>query len=288
MLAWYYFVLISSALMGTSTIIEKNTLKKEHAAAYSAAFTIVILPLSLIFIPFANFNITLYEVLVIYLISLISASTYILSARAYRHGNISITSPLLSSLPVMFTVVFAFLFIGERLSIVQYASIAVLIIASYFMVFDTGKNVQDGYNKSKYATILLFDSILMASGTILMKYLFDLNVNIFAFLILVEYFIAFNMVILMLFRYGGFGEIASNIKRYKVPILAIAVLTTLYRVTYYLAAAPASIGLVYTLRNSVYILVTVAIGGILFSERKLAFKTVLSAVIIVAAYALVS
>jgi drug/metabolite transporter (DMT)-like permease len=288
MLAWYYFVLISSVLMGISTIIEKNTLKNEHAAAYSAAFTIIILPLSLIFLPFANFHITLYEVAIIYAVSLISTSTYVLSARAYRHGNISITSPLLSSLPVMFTVLFAFLFIEERLSFIQYASIAVLIISSYFMVFDTGKNVQNGYKRGKYVAILLLDSVLMAAGTVIMKYLFDLNVNIFTYLILVEYFIALNMVLVMLFRYGGLGEIAANIKRYKVPILAIAVLTTLYRVTYYLAAAPAAIGLVYTLRNSVYVLITVAIGGILFSEKKLAFKTILSAIIIVAAYALIS
>ena len=288
MLAWYYFVLISSVLMGVSTIIEKNTLKNEHAAAYSAAFTIIILPLSLIFLPFANFHITLYEVAVIYIVSLISTSTYILSARAYRHGDISITSPLLSSVPVMFTVLFAFLFIGERLSVIQYASIVVLIVSSYFMVFDTGKDVRGGYNKGKYTAIILFDSMLMASGTVIMKYLFDLNVNIFTYLILVEYFIAFNMVLLMLFRYDGLREIASNIKRYKAPILAIAVLTTLYRVTYYLAAAPAAIGLVYTLRNSVYVLITVAIGGILFSEKKLASKTLLSAIIIIAAYVLVS
>lgn len=288
MIPWYYFVLMSSILMGASTILEKKVLNTAHATAYSAAFTIIILPFSLLFLPFANFKISAYQLLLIYLVSLISTITYVLSARAYRHGNISVASPLFSSLPPMFTVIFAFLFINEHLSGLQYIAIAVLIVASYFMMFDTGKNIQDGYHRGKFATILILDSILMAAGTVLMKYIFNIEVNIFAYMIIAEYFIALNLVIYMVFRYGGLKEIVSNIKQYKIPIITIAILTTLYRVTYYLAALPVSISIVYPLRNSVYIVITVIIGGIIFGERKLALKAILSAVILVAAYALLA
>lgn len=288
MLAWYYFILISSTLMGVSTIIEKRTLKKEHAAAYSAALTILILPFSLIFLPFANFNISMYEIAVIYAISVVSTTTYVLSARAYRHGNISITSPLLSSLPVLFTVIFAFLLINESLSILQYASIAVLIVASYFLIFDTGKGTDGKYKGGKYAAIMLSNTMLMALGTIFMKYLFNIGLNIFTYLIVVEYFIAFNLIVLMVFRYGGLNEIKLNIKQYKAPIIAIAVLTTLYRVSYYIAVLPTAVSLAYPLRNSVYLLITVVLGGVLFGEKRLALKLSISAIIIAASYVLIS
>jgi len=288
MIAWYYFVLASSVLMGISTILEKKTLKNEHAAAYSAAFTVIILPLSLLFLPLAKFNITLFELAVIYIISLLSTITYVLTAKVFRHGNISVASPLFSSLPVMFTVVFAFLFLSEHLQLAQYVSIAVLIVASYFMVFNTGSNVEAGYGKGKYATILLLDTIIMAVGAILMKYLFLLQVNVFAYLIIGEYFMALNLFVFMSFKYGGAREIAENIKKYKIPILTIAVLTILYRVTNYIAVYSAEISLTSPLRNSVNVLITVMIGGLIFGEKKLKVKLLLSAVIIAAAYALIA
>ncbi|MEM3827131.1 MAG: EamA family transporter [Candidatus Micrarchaeaceae archaeon] len=288
MIAWYYLVLISSVLMGISTILEKMTLKKAHAAAYSAAFTVILLPLSLLFLPFAKFNINLFELLMIYIISVISTVTYVLTARVFRHGNISIASPLFSSLPVLFTIAFAYLFLGEHLLLPQYLSIAVLIVVSYFMIFDTGKNTQGGYGIGKYATTLLMDTILMAVGTILLKYLFILQVNAFAYLIIGEYFMAFNLFLFMTLRYGGFREIVDSIKNYKVPIITIAVLTILYRITNYLAIYSAEVSLTSPLRNSVNVMITVVIGGLMFKEQNLKLKLLLSAVIIIAAYTLIA
>ncbi len=288
MIAWYYLVIISSIFMGASTLLEKKTLKKEHAAAYSSALMIVILPLTLLLLPLAKFNINLYELLIIYVISVLSTITYVLTARVFRHGNISIASPLFSSLPVVFTVLFAFLFLDEKLSTIQYVSVAALVVASYFMIFGTGKNVQKGYGKNKYVTILLFDTILMAIGAIFLKYLFILGVNVFGYFIINEYFMAFNILALMILRYGGMNEVIQNIKRYKLPVFSIAVLTIAYRVTNYLAISYAYVSLTSPLRNSINVLITVLIGGIMFGERNLKRKLLLSALIVVAAYTLIS
>ncbi|MGC8622714.1 MAG: EamA family transporter [Candidatus Micrarchaeia archaeon] len=288
MIAWYYLVIISSIFMGASTLLEKKTLKKEHAAAYSSALMIVVLPLTLLLLPLAKFNINFYELLIIYVISVLSTITYVLTARVFRHGNISIASPLFSSLPVVFTVLFAFLFLDEKLSTIQYVSVAALVVASYFMIFGTGNNVQKGYGKNKYVTILLFDTILMAIGAIFLKYLFILGVNVFGYFIIDEYFMAFNILALMILRYGGMNEVIQNIKRYKLPIFSIAVLTIAYRVTNYLAISYAYVSLTSPLRNSINVLITVLIGGIMFGERNLKRKLLLSALIVVAAYTLIS
>ncbi len=288
MIAWYYLVLISSVLMGVSTILEKRTLKDEHAAAYSATLMIIILPLALLLLPLAKFNINPYELFIIYVISVLSTITYVLTARVFRHGNISIASPLFSSLPVLFTVLFAFLFLKEKLSALQYLSVAVLVATSYFMIFGTGKNVQEGYGKNKYVTILLLDTILMAIGAILLKYLFILGVNVFGYFIIGEYFMAFNIFVLMILRYGGVKEVVRNIKKYKAPIFAIAVLTVAYRVTNYLAVSYAYVSLTSPLRNSVNVLITVLIGGAMFGESNLKKKLLLSALIVAGAYALIA
>ena len=42
MISWYYLVIISSIIMGVSTIVEKYALKNEHATSFSASFSIVI------------------------------------------------------------------------------------------------------------------------------------------------------------------------------------------------------------------------------------------------------
>ncbi len=284
MIEWYYLLLASSVLMGVSTIIEKYALKDEHASAYSSGFAIVTALLALIFLPFANFSIKLFEIPLLYIISLISTATYLFTARIFKHGNISVASPIFSSLPVLFIVIMSAMTLNEYLKPIQYLVIAIMIITAYFLMTFGNKNGSKAFEKTKYIYLIVLTSFLGAVGAIILKYLLNLGMNIFTILIFIELFMAINFTAYMKLKYGGPKEVVSNLKKYKKSIAAISSLTTLYRLTYYAAASLIFISLVSPIRNSIYIVITTFAGGIMFNEKGIKKKLVLSSILIICAY----
>jgi drug/metabolite transporter (DMT)-like permease len=286
MMEWYYLVLISAALMGFSSVLEKYMLKDEHASAYSASFSIIIALMALVFVPFADFDISIYAVALVFLISVVSTVSYILTARVYKHGNISVSSPILSSLPQLLIVVFAFMFLSERLSFVQYMSIAVMIIAAYLLLFKANSRKRAAFDKKKYVYELAVVIALMAIGGVLLKYLL-FYITPYTYIVLVEAFMALDMTVYMQLRYGGVKEIAHNMRIYRKPLLAIAVITMAYRITYYVAVSTTYVSLASPLRNTLSVVITVLLGGMLFREGNIARKLALAAVMLAAVYFLI-
>ncbi len=286
MIEWYYLVLISAALMGFSSVLEKYMLKDEHASAYSASFSIIIALMALVFVPLADFNISPYAVALVFLISVVSTISYILTARVFKHGNISVSSPILSSLPQLLIVVFAFMFLSERLSFVQYMSIAVMIIAAYLLLFKANSRKKAAFEGKKYVYELVVVIALMAIGGVLLKYLL-FYMNPYTYMVLVEAFMALDMTVYMQLHYGGVKEIAHNMRKYRKPLLAIAVITMAYRITYYVAVSTTYVSLASPLRNTLSVVITVLLGGMLFKEGNIARKLALAAVMLAAVYFLI-
>ncbi len=286
MLYLYFLIILSGVVMAVSSLIEKRVLKSEHATAYTASFSLVTAVMALVFIPFTNFKISLVDVGLIYAVSFFSTITYVLTARVYKHGNISIASPLFSSVPQLLIVIFAFILLGEQLTIIQYASIAIIVAAVYMMMFRSGSK-RSGFADKKYIYYLILDMVLMAVAGILMKYTLY-TVQPLTYLVLAEFFIAANMMVYISIRYGGVKEIAQNLSRYKIPIIAISALTVAYRATYYFALAGTFVSVASPLRNGADVLITVVGGGLLFGESAMKRKLALSVVMIVAIYFLVT
>jgi bacterial/archaeal transporter family protein len=288
MIAWYYLVLISSITLGIAAIIEKQTLKGEYATAYSTAFAFLTALIAIVLIPFAKFNISLYSLGLIYLFSLFSTITYLVTARILRHSSISASSPILSVLPTLFIVVMAFVFLGEKLSWLQYISIAVIIVAAYSIFFvlpQKGKKL-DKQTKRNYMYILVVTSILLAANSIISKYTLSF-VDPFTFIIIAEMFIAINFIVIITLRYNGVKEMLASLKHHKVPVFAIAVFTTASRVCYYIALSSSAVALVQPLNSVIYIIITVLIGGVIFSEGSIAKKLVISAIMLIFALLLI-
>ncbi len=286
MIEWYLLVLISALLMGFYTIFEKMLLKSSHASAFISSISVIIALLSLLFIPLANFDISIYELALIYLISLISTISNIMVARSYKHGNISVTSPLLSSIPQFLVVLFAFMFLGEQLGIIQYISIAVLLVMVYLIVA-VGKTDGKFLGGKKYVYFLIIAILFMSIGAILAKYVLY-TVNPFTFFILISVFLALNLSLYMHFHYGGIKEIYSNIKTYKFYMLLMALMVVVYRLAYYLAIAAEYVSIVSPMRNALNVVVTVFIGGIIFKENDIKKKLAFSLILIFAIYFLVT
>jgi drug/metabolite transporter (DMT)-like permease len=288
MIAWYYLILGSSLLVGIASIVEKYALKKQFATAYSTSFSFIIALISIIFLPFAKFNLTALSLVLIYIFSLIATFTYLIAARVLRHSQVSASSPMLRVLPSAFVVLLAIPILSENLTPLQYLSVAVIIIASYLMFFGRPGTMElfKGKEKKKYIYLLVGNAILIAIGSIINKYVLY-TVDPYTFLILTEVFIAINFIIIISVRYNGVKEMFTEVKNYKYPILAIAILTTASRIMYYLALLVTPITTAQPLSNVVSVIVIVLVGGIIFKEGSIKKKLALSVIIMAAAVLLI-
>ncbi|MDE1846366.1 MAG: EamA family transporter [Candidatus Micrarchaeota archaeon] len=280
MIEWYYLVVASSILLGVGAIVEKNTLKVEHATQFSAAFSWIILAISIVFLlPYTNFAITPFNLLLMFVAGLFGSASYLISARVFKHGNLSAISPVSTSLPIFFLVVLAFFILNEKLSVLEYVSIVGIIIATYLIIFRTsgGKKHLQQFDSNKYKYFLIVNSLGTGVSMLITKYLL-VNNNPFAFLIVLEFFMAINFTVYISRKYNGVKEIVSTIYQYKFPIIAVALLTLGYRITYYLAISDPSVpvSVAFPLRNALYVIITVLAGGELFKEQGLKQKLLLS------------
>lgn len=284
MLQWYYLALISSVLMGLATILEKRTLKAEHASAYSASLALLTAAVGLVFLPFFGFSMSLQSWIFTYIISFLLTIAYLLTARTFKHGTLSATSPLNAVLPILFTVVFAFILLGEQLSIIQYIGIGITIIATYMILFE--KSRKEDFGSNKYIYFIILSAVLTGLAGILFKYVL-FSTNALLFVVVLQIFMAINMVFYMNFRYGGIKETLSNANIYKKELAAIVLLTVGYRMTYYVAVAMAPVSIVTPLRSTILVIMTVFSGSIMFKESRMRNKILLAVLILLGAYLMI-
>ena len=286
MLAWYYLILASSVLNGLATLVEKRALKTHHATAFSAALTPLVALISLLFIPFANFGMSGWQLLLIVAWSALNAYTYLLAARVFRHGELSASSAAFGSLPTLVVVVLAFVFLSEQLSIVQYVGIIGMIVATYMLFFRESGRSGHYFESGRYKYMVLFAVLVSGTAAVFNKYVIT-GINPYAFLIVSSISMSVFFTAFISLRYKGIGEIVRTFRSYRLPISLGAVFTAGYRLTFYLALILIPVSLAQPLGNTFYVIITVAIGGLMFREGDLARKFVLSAFLVFFAYLLV-
>lgn len=287
MFEWYYLILISSILNGLATLVEKKALKNEYATEFSSTVTPIVALISLLFIPFADFNINLWQVAVIVAFSAVNAYGYLLAARAFRHGELSASSAAFGSLPTLVVVVLAFIFLSEQLAVVQYVGIIGMIIATYMLFFREPKRA-DGkhmFESSKYKYVVLLAVLVSGIGSVFNKFAIS-GVNPYTFFIISSISMAVFFAVFISVRYRGVREITETARSYKLPLSLTAVFTMGYRLTFYLALVLVPVSLAQPLSNTFYVIITVAIGGLIFREGNLRRKMILSAFLIFFAYLL--
>ena len=269
--------------MGIASIAEKKTLKDQHASAYSASFSVVIAALALLLIPFADFAMSAASLAIIFVVSLISTASYIITARVYKHGSLAISSSILSSLPIFLVVALAFPLLGEHLTIIEYGAILVMVVASYLILFKEDNGRKPEFEKSTYKYQLFGVCVLNAASTLIVKYLMY-SVQPLAFLILLTIFMAIEMLAYMQVAYGGLNEVIANTRKYGFYILLISVFTLGTRLTNYLAFALAEASLVAPLRNTIFVVMVVISGALFFDEDIRKEHVLLIALLLVASY----
>ncbi len=133
MAGWMVYAGMDSLLTGMASILQKKGLEESHALEYSAMVSIIAALLALPLFFVTDLSLLTPVVLgLILLMAAINALAFVLYAKAMRHLPLSVAGPVLLLSPVLATL-FAFIFLGERLTLLQTTGIISVVLGAYLL-----------------------------------------------------------------------------------------------------------------------------------------------------------
>lgn len=280
---WYIFAILAAVLTAASTIVEKKTLLKEHAMEFSAVLAIFNFLIALVLLPFINLNFSLNMLALIYIASVLATIAFLFVAKAVRHMDISIISPLLAFDPAV-VVVLAFFILGERITYLQLSGILLLIVGSYVLEAENYnmKKIFTRKFKSNYFYYIILALTLYGFCSILDKFILN-TVSPLTFILIIHFFIALNFIVLISIFHNGFEGIKHGIKSAGKWIFFVAILVTSYRLLQVQAISMTYVSLVIPIKRMSNLFATV-VGGKIFHEKNLAKRTIACIIMLVGAF----
>jgi len=269
---WYIFAILTALLTAAAAIVEKKTLLKEHAMEFSTVLAVFNFFIVLVLLPYINFNFSLKILAMIYTASVFATIAFLFVAKAVRHMDISIVSPLLSFSPAVVAVL-AFFILGERITYLQLFGILLLILGSFVLEAENHntKKIFTKKFKSNYFYYIILALILYGFCSILDKFILN-NISPLTYIPIVHFFIAINFIILICIFHNGFEGIKHGIKSAGKWIFIVAVLVTGYRLSQAQAISMTYVSLVIPIKRMSAFFATV-VGGRVLHEKNLAKRT---------------
>lgn len=162
---WLLFAFLAPLFMAFTKMINKFLLDRYAKDFFSMAIylNVIYFILSFFLVLVVNFASPLGYILLAILIGVLGFVSFVMALKAMSMEDVSIVTPILYIFPV-FTILFAFLFLGEFVSIGQYAGAALLILGSVLIAFkrNAGKlAVSPALKPLMIAVVLLGAMIVM-------------------------------------------------------------------------------------------------------------------------------
>ena len=280
---WYFFATLAALLTAAFTIVEKKTLMKEHAMEFSAVLAIFNFLIALVLLPYVNFDFPIKTLGLIYIASVFGSTGFLFIAKAVRHMDISIVSPLMTFSPAI-VVVLAFFILGEKITSLQLFGITLLIIGSYVLEAENRdtKKIFTKTFKSNYFYYIFLALILYSFCSIFDKLILR-TVSPLTYIPIVHFFVAINFIILICIFHNGFEGIKHGIKNAGGWIFLVAILVTGYRLSYAQAVSMTYVSLVIPIKRMSAFFATV-VGGRVFHEKNLVQRTFACVIMLAGAF----
>ena len=305
---WFTLALTSAVLSSIAAITQKKALMKMNALEFSFHLSWVNLIICLIFlIDIDPSNLTIQQTWVMFVKTLLQALAFWCVMLSLKNLEISSALPLLALTPGS-VAIFAFIFIGETLSLNETLGLILLLSGSYFIEMKSISNMIEPFKvffrTKKYihvAAALAFFTI----SSILDKYLLkDQKMDTSSFMLLQHLFFLFDFAILLLItrtrisnpfnpprrttlQITGNGQRATGNEQFTVHssqftllLVFTAILTIGYRYSQIIAFTLAPVALVIAIKRLSVFFASV-VGGKIFDEGGL-LKKGFAALIIVA------
>ena len=283
---WFSIAVLAAFFSGLTSIIEKHSLKKIHALQFSTIVNVLVTVLSACLIPLASFQISALQVFLIFITSITSTIGFLLVAKALRHGDISISSPLLSTTPLFLTLL-ATIFLKEFLNKQQYFGIVLIVVGAFVLEV---KALKQGFmasvlqifkdKTSKYALLAAFS---YAISSLILRFVLTSNADFYTVFLLLQFFTALDMALITITRFGF--EDLNVLKHKKVfyTVLLASVTFFISRVLTIMAINLTFVALAISIIRLSTLFSTIA-GGLLYHEDHLLKKTIASVIMLLGVF----
>ncbi len=267
-------------------MLQKKVLFREHATEYLTAFCLLTWIGILPFYKQIQFLMPANSFFLLYLIGFLSIFTWLPWVRAYRHMEISTVEPLRNLGPLV-VVLFAALFLGERIDSINFLGIFLIIAGSYLLevaVFRISVWKPLQLLEKKYITQIFISMSVGSIIVILVKIVLQ-SVNVPTFLFYTFFLASLHMLIIQFVKYEGIYDIIKVVRADWLLLVLIVATTLISDYLHLLAIAMPTtlISLAIPLRRLSTLFVTV-IGGEFFHENNLFKKTLACIIMLVGIY----
>ena len=281
---WYTYALIGAFLLALSDVLTKKLLFKEHALEFLSTKGFTMLIILLVSIPLVRQVPSWNLLLLIYFVSLTISVALWLEAKAFRHLEISVMEPLYNLSPI-FLVLFAFLFLGERLSIVQGIGVVCLVIGAYVLEWShSSKNVfapLKAMASSSPTRYLLIALVLLSAVSTFERYLVTHLLDAFTYTYFAWLFICINLIVLDWYFFR-LKQVKQDLKKYGFWTFVVALMHFVSILMHMYAVTIAAVSLVLPVRRLSTLFATF-LGGRIFHEKGLSSRILACVILLIGA-----
>lgn len=279
---WVFLAVISAFFLGVYDILKKKSLRDNAVLPVlflsSLTSTLLFLPLILVsecypevfshhllFVPEITWN----QHLLIFIKSLIVASSWILAYYAMKHLPVTIVSPIRSTGP-LWTLLGALMIFGERLNSMQWIGISLSLI--FFYLFTLAGNKEGiSFRNNKWVYFIIGATLIGSASGLYDKYLVR-QVNNIAVQAWFSIYMIPVLLPLVYFVWYKRIKITTQFQfRYTIPLIGITLTIADFCYFYALTDENSLIAIVSSLRRS-SVLVTFLLGAVIFKEKNLLRK----------------
>jgi uncharacterized membrane protein len=284
---WFLIAFLSAVFSAASAISEKKILFDLDALEFSFSVSIITLVLSVPFFLGINFAaLPVMNLLILFFKSILGALAFLCIMQALKNMEISGALPLMVLTPGL-VAIFAFIFIGDKLSQREIAGMILLLVGTYALEMKAKQAFLEPFRiftRSKYYHYIGFALALFTVSSILDRLLLNrFKLPPFTFMAFQQFFFAIIFAVIFFFsKTKNLEKVKSFDKKIWLWILLISVLTVGYRYTQIEAVKIAPVALVLSVKRISVFIAAVA-GGKIFKEKSLLKKTIATAIMVVGA-----
>jgi bacterial/archaeal transporter family protein len=282
---WVFFAIISALFLGIYDIFKKNSLKDNAVLPVlllsSITSTIIFIPLlllskyhpefiskSVLYIP----EITGKQHILIFIKSVVVASSWILAYYAMKHLPVTIVSPIRSTGP-MWTLLGAVLIYAEKLNSLQWLGIAISL--AFFYLFTLAGNREGvSFKNNRWVYFIIIGTLIGSASGLYDKYLIRQINNMAVQAWFCVYMIPVLLPIVYFLWYRKIGKTTPFQFRITIPLIGISLTIADFCYFYALTHQDSLIAVVSSLRRS-SVLVTFILGAVIFKEKNISRKLLL-------------
>ncbi len=281
---WFLLASLSAVFSAVSTLFEKRSLFIMRALDFSFLVSIFGFLFSIPFffqIDFGNLNTV--SLAILFVKSVLGAMAFLSVMMSLKNLEISKALPLLALSPGV-VALFAFILLGETLSLKEVIGMFLLLVGTYILETKPVQTFFEPFHvffRSKDYRYIILALLLFTATSIMDKLLLkQYKLPPIDFMAFQQFFFAiiFSVISFVAFKRTGSG-IKSIDKKLLLFVIAVALLTVGYRYTQIQAVKIAPVSLVLAVkRTSVFF--AAIIGGKLFNEGNLVKKAIAAAIIV--------